>query len=97
MGAFSVFRGWPMIAVNVFFYSYVCWLAFWFIRGTKGPERVFMAGWFAGLLLWPLKMLHPQWTVAIKYIGALGLAVAFLAALALLLQPTDLLRSNRQS
>ena len=68
LGAFSAFRGWPIIAMNVVFYSYLCWLAFRFIRGTKGPERVLMAGWFAGLLLWPLKMLHPQWADADRFL-----------------------------
>ena len=56
-----------------------------------------MAGWFAGLLLWPLKMLHPQWAIAIKYIGALGLAVAFLAALSLLFKPTDAVSTTSQT
>lgn len=86
-----------MIAVNVFLYGYVCWLAFWVIRGTKGPESLFMVGWFAGILLWPLKMLYPQWTVAIKYIGAFGLAVAFLVALSLLLKPPDVVSSNSKT
>lgn len=48
-----------------------------------------MMGWFAGVLLWPLKMLRPQWTVAIEQVGAFGLGVALLAALALLLNPSD--------
>jgi hypothetical protein len=55
--------GWPLIAVNVFIYGYLYWLGFWFVRGTEGLERFFMAGWFAGILLWPLKMLRPQWAV----------------------------------
>jgi hypothetical protein len=46
-----------------------------------------MVGWFAGILLWPLRMLRPQWAVVTKHIGAFGLAVALLAALALLVEP----------
>jgi hypothetical protein len=82
-----LFHGWTLIAVNVFIYGYICWLAFWFVRGTAGRERLFMVGWFAGILLWPLRMLRPQWVTVTKHIGAFGLAVALLAALALLLEP----------
>jgi len=75
------------------FYAYFCWLAFWLIRGTKGPERLFMVGWFAGILLSPVETLRPQWAAAVKHIGALGLAVALLAALSLLLRPSDVANS----
>jgi hypothetical protein len=87
-------RGWPLIAVNVFIYGYICWLGFWFIRGTEGLERLIVVGWFAGALLWPLKMLHPQWAVTIRSISALGLAVALLAEVALLLVPPDVADRN---
>jgi hypothetical protein len=87
-------HGWLLMAVNVFFYGYVCWLGFWLIRGTAGPERLFMVGWFAGFLLSPLHTLGPQWAVAIKHIGAVGLAVALLAALSLLLHPSDVADSS---
>jgi hypothetical protein len=72
-------HSWPLIAVNVFIYGYICWLGFWFIRGTEGRERFFMVGWFAGVVLWPLKMLCPEWVVAMRYISAFGMAVALLA------------------
>lgn len=39
-------HGWTLVAVNVALYAYICWLAFWFIRGTAGKERVFIVGWF---------------------------------------------------
>jgi hypothetical protein len=39
-----------------------------------------MAGMFANFLLWPAKILSPQWAFAIRHVGALGLAVATLAA-----------------
>jgi hypothetical protein len=68
------------------FYIYFCWLAFWLIRGTKGQERVFMVGWFAGLLLSPLGAMHSQWSFAIKSIFAFGEAAALLAALSLLMK-----------
>lgn len=46
-------HGWPWVVLSLFFYVYLCWLAFWLIRGTAGAERVFMVGWFAGILLSP--------------------------------------------
>jgi hypothetical protein len=85
------------MAVNVFLYGYLYWLGFWFIRGTGGPERSFMMGWFAGILLSPLKMLRPQWTVGIKHIGAFGLGIALLAALSLLLEPSDAAASRSRT
>ena len=85
---------WPMITANVLIYGYICWLGFWFIRGTAGRERVFMAGWFLGILLWPVKMLWPQWAGTVRQIGVFGLAVALLAALALLLDRSDAAGSN---
>lgn len=81
-------HGWPWVALSVFFYAYLCWLAFWFIRGTVGTERLFMVGWFAGIILSPLGMLRPQWVVVITHIATIGLAVALLAALALLMKPS---------
>ena len=80
-------RGWPSVAPSVFFYGYLCWLAFRLIRGTAGTERFFMVGWFAGILLSPLEILRPHWAAAITHIAAIVLAVAVLAALALLLRP----------
>jgi len=89
-----VLHGWPLVAVNVAFYGYLCWLGFWFIRGTVGPERLFMVGWFANILLSPYEKLHPQWAVAIKLICTLGLAVALLAAFSLLLRPSGVANSR---
>jgi hypothetical protein len=82
-------HGWLLIAVNVFFYAYMCWLAFWFIRGTEGRERLFMVGWFTDLLLWPLKILRPEWAWVIRHVGVLSLSASVLAALALLLEPAE--------
>ncbi len=87
-------HGWALIAVNVVLYAYICWLAFWFIRGTAGRERFFMVGWFVGLLLWPLKMFWPRSAVPIGHIGAFGLAVALFAALALLLDHSEAIDSS---
>ena len=56
-----------------------------------------MAGWFAGILLWPLKMLRPQWAVTLRHISAFGLAVALLAAVALLLVPPEVVDRSGQN
>ena len=87
-------HGWVLMAVNVLLYAYICWLAFWCVRGTAGRERFFMVGWFVGLLLWPLKILWPRSAVPIDHIGSFGLAVALFAALALLLGHSEAVDSS---
>ena len=79
-----VLHGLPLILANVAFYCYLCWLGFCFVRGTESQERYFFIGWFAGILLSPIKAVRPEWTIGIKYIGICGLAVALFAALTLL-------------
>ncbi|HKO18049.1 MAG TPA: hypothetical protein VJU82_04100 [Acidobacteriaceae bacterium] len=54
-----ILHGWPLIVANVAFYGYLCWLVFCFVRGTEGRERLFMAGWAAGILPLPLEYLGP--------------------------------------
>jgi hypothetical protein len=85
---------WTLVGVNALIYTYICWLAFWFIRRTAGRERAFVVGWFAGILLWPLSMLRPQWATVTRHVGAFGLTVALLAALALLLEPSGVAESG---
>jgi hypothetical protein len=80
-----LFHGWGLIVFNIFIYGEICWMAFWCIRRTMGRERLFMVGMFANILLWPARMFLPQWALAVRHIGAFGLAVATLAALTLLL------------
>ncbi len=92
-----VWHGWLPMALDIFFYCYLCWIGFWFIRGTVGLERLFMVGWFGGVLLSLLETLRPQWAIAIKHIGAFGLAVALLAALSLMLMHSDVADSNSRT
>jgi hypothetical protein len=87
-------HGGLLIVANVAFYGYLCWLGFCFVRGTEGRERVFMAGCAASVLLPPIKLLRPGWALAINRIDAFGLAVALLAALSLLLHPSDVVDST---
>ena len=83
-------RGWPLVAANVVFYAYLCWLAFWLARGTHGRERVFVAGWFLAVLLSPLDRFQHGFTVQIRCICALGLAVALVAGVSLWLHSTGI-------
>jgi hypothetical protein len=53
-----------------------------------------MMGWFLDILLLPLEKLLPQWAVPIRHVGAFGLAVALLAAVSLLLAPSDVAASK---
>jgi hypothetical protein len=78
-------HGWPLVALNVAFYGYMWWLAYAFIHITRGQERVVVVGWFASVLLWPLKAVQHGWIVEVRYIGALGYALALIAAVLILL------------
>ncbi len=49
-----------------------------------------MAGFFADILPWPIRMLRPDWAEAVRHFAAIGLAAAVLAALTLLLDPPHL-------
>jgi len=90
-----LFHGWGFLVFNVVIYGEICWIAFWCIRRTTGRERLFMVGMFANILLWPARMLLPQWALAIKHVGPFGLAVATLAALTLLLDSPNRADSHR--
>jgi hypothetical protein len=92
-----ILYGWPLLVVNVLLYGWICWIAFWLVRRTAGRERVFMVGFFADILPWPLKMLRPDWTVTLRHFSAIGLAVAVLAALALLLDPPHIADVSEQA
>jgi hypothetical protein len=76
--------GWLRLLTNVGFYGYLCWLAFWLIRGTHGRERLVMVGWFTAILLAPLEMFQPTFTLLMRYIETFALlaAVAIFAQLA---------------
>lgn len=78
------FHGWLLVAFNVVVYGQICWMAFWCISGTVGRERLFMVGMFSDILMWPAGLLLPRWNLAIRNIGAFGLAIATLTGLGLL-------------
>jgi hypothetical protein len=86
--ASPLIHGWALIAANVLIYAWFCWITFWFVRGTRGPERFLILGWVSGILLWPFRMSWPE-SLAIRSIGVLGLIVALLASVSLLLRSLD--------
>jgi hypothetical protein len=79
-------HGWLGITVNVAFYGYLCWIAFCFISASKGRERLFVIGW-SGFILWPVKILRPDWVSAVADVEFIGIIVSLFAALSLLLHP----------
>jgi hypothetical protein len=81
---------WLTIILNVSFYAFLYWLGFCFIRGTQGRERLFMVAWFADLLLSPVRILGPPWSVMSRSIGILGLAIALFVAVSLLRRPSNI-------
>jgi hypothetical protein len=87
MPASPIFHGRLLVIANILIYGWICWIVFWLVRRTAGRERVFVLGLFADILPWPLRILRPDWAVAVRHFAAIGLAVAVLAALTLLLDP----------
>ena len=81
---------WGVITLNLFFYIYMLWLGYWGYRGTQGNERVVVGGFFTAALLGllgPIKALGtPQAITGIRLVQALGMSVAFFAALLILLK-----------
>jgi hypothetical protein len=80
---FGVKGAWLM-GVNVILYAYLCWLAFCYIGGTAGRERLFMLSWFAGILPWPLVALKPEWSTAEAYVSIVAFGMALFSAGSLL-------------
>ena len=85
---------WLPTILNVTFYAVFCWMAFSWIRGSWGRERLFMAAWFAAILLSPLEALGPQWSLTINCVCTFGLAVALFVAMSLVLQRSNVTGSR---
>jgi len=81
-------HGWSLIA-SVALYGYLCWLAFWFIRGTQGRERLFVVGWCVEIPLMAVRALRPEWASIIGLTRTIGLIAALLVAILLLLRPAE--------
>jgi len=78
---------WAVFAVNGAFYAYLLWVCVAFFRITQGRERLVVAGWSLGIVFYPIKYLvSAPAAVAIQYVEAAGMTLAFLAALVILLR-----------
>jgi hypothetical protein len=92
---------WAVITFNLFFYLYMLWLAVWSVRGTQGNERVVVTGFFASALLGlsrPIKALASPYAItAIRSVQAVGMSVAFFAALLILLKSSGWQKGDAQT
>jgi hypothetical protein len=81
---------WTVAILNIAFYVYLFWVAFWFYRGVQGKERMIVAGFFTSGLLGLLgrikAMSSPHAVSAIRAVQTVGMGVAFFAALVILLE-----------
>jgi hypothetical protein len=78
---------WALAAVNLGFYAYLLWLGVVFYRIAQGQERVLVIGWFTVVFLGQIQGLVSVSTAAtVDYIKAMGMVVAFLAAVDILLK-----------
>jgi hypothetical protein len=83
----SLLPAWAARAVNVAFFVYLLWVCIEFFRGALGQERILVAGWFLGILLSPIQnLVLPSTAAAIQYVKAASIAVAFVAAVLILLE-----------
>jgi len=81
---------WSVVAVNLFFYAYLLWLAFWFFRATEDKERIVVVGFFLSaslVILNPIRALSSAPVVtAIRILRATGIGTAFCASLSTLVE-----------
>ena len=78
---------WAGRAVNIAFYGYLLWAGVLFFRFAQGKERIVVVAWFLIIMLYPVEIFGShRAAVAIKYVEAAAMAVAFFAALDILLR-----------
>ena len=78
---------WAALTANVALYASLIFLCVAFPRSLRGKERVLVAGWVPGVLLSPVQGLVSESLAAvIQYLKAGSIMVAFLAAVAILLE-----------
>lgn len=78
---------WAVAAVNLGFYAYLLWLGVVFYRIAQGKERVLVAGWFTGFFLGLIQnLVSASAAAAIDNVKAIGMVVAFLAAVDIFLR-----------
>lgn len=72
-------------ALNMAFYAYLLWLGVVFCRGTKGKERVLVAGWFGALFLgWTQNVVSTSAAAVIGWVKAAFMLMAVVAAVDIL-------------
>ncbi len=83
----SMLPKWGQFSFDLGFYFLLLLLFVSFSGGTRGKERILVAGWFPDLFMNPLKALVPLPAVwAIRQFQAISLAVSFLAAISIFLE-----------
>jgi len=72
---------WAVAGVNLGFYAYLLWLGVVFYRVAQGKERFLVAGWLTGGFFGPiLNLVSASAAAEFDYVIAIGMLVAFLAA-----------------
>jgi hypothetical protein len=85
---FEFLPSWAVITTNIALYAYILWLGIVLYRIARGGERIVVAGWFADVLLGPVKILvSPAGVLAIRYVQTAAMAAAFFTALFLVRKP----------
>lgn len=78
---------WALWTANGLLYAYLLWLCIVFLRAFPGKERILIAGWVPGILLGPIEgRVSAPAAAVMQYVEAISIAVAFVAALLILLQ-----------
>jgi hypothetical protein len=84
---FFALPGWTFLSLQLAFYGYLLWLCFVFFRIARGKERVIVVCWFFNILLNPIDTFFPKRVVIVlDHVQVFGMAVAFFAALDILLR-----------
>lgn len=78
---------WAVLTANLAIYAWILWLCVVLPKTLQGKERVLVGGWIPGLLLSPIQgVVSVSLANAIQYLKAFGITVAFLVALAILIE-----------
>jgi hypothetical protein len=78
---------WAVLTANVALYACLIFLCIAFPRELRSKERVLVVGWIPGVLLSPIQgLVSVSLATAIQYVKAASMTVAFLAAVAILVE-----------
>jgi hypothetical protein len=83
----SLLPQWAVLTANVALYASLIFLCVAFPLGLRGKERVLVAGWVPNVLLSPVQgLVSESMAAGIQYLKAGSMMIAFLAAVAILLE-----------